>query len=303
MADLRKLDFNLLKTFDVLIDELSVTRAAERLALTQPAVSGMLTRLRQSFDDPLFVRAQHGVVPTTRALELAQPIKAVLSDIEKLLQPVAFDPKSVQMPLTIAATDYALRAVVVPFLERLRSLAPGIRVAARALDHSKIQGQFERGEVDLALMTPESAPADLRARHLFDERYVCILREDHEMARETLSLDDFCSLDHALVSFEGGFSGITDTMLQELGRERRIAFSVPSFLVLLEALRVSDLVAVVPYRLVKEEPGLSLLEPPIPIPGFSKVLAWHERTHRDPVHQWVRNLLAELFEERQQATD
>ena len=104
--DIRNLDLNLLKTLDALLDERSVTRAAQRLALTQPAVSGMLVRLRDSFGDPLFVRAQRGMLPTARALELAAPVKQLLSDIEQLLQPAHFDPRSAELTLRLAATDY-----------------------------------------------------------------------------------------------------------------------------------------------------------------------------------------------------
>ena len=128
-ADLRTLDLNLLKTLDALLDERSVTRAAARLALTQPAVSGMLNRLRDYFDDPLFIRAPHGMVPTTRAEALAAPVKRILADIDVLLQPVAFDPNTARLTFTLAATDYALRAVVVPFIAALKTQAPAYACA------------------------------------------------------------------------------------------------------------------------------------------------------------------------------
>lgn len=144
--DIRHLDFNLLKALDALLDERSVTRAAERLALTQPAVSGMLTRLRESFGDPLFVRAQRGMVPTLRAQYLAAPVKQLLIDIENILQPQAFDPATASMTLTIASTDYALRAVVVPFLRALRVKAPSIRIAVQPIDSQQLLSQLDRGE-------------------------------------------------------------------------------------------------------------------------------------------------------------
>jgi DNA-binding transcriptional LysR family regulator len=293
-SDIRLLDLNLLKTLDALLDERNVTRAAERLAVTQPAVSGMLTRLRESFGDPLFVRAQRGIVPTLRALELAGPVKQLLNDVESMLQPQAFDPATANMTLTIASTDYALRAVVVPFLSALRQQAPGIRVAVIPVEDSRLTAQFERGDVDLALVTPESTPPDLHSKRLFDERYVCILRSDHPDAASGLSLDRFCALDHALVSYAGGsFSGVTDEALAALGRARRVTVSVTSFLVLPEILRVSDLLAVVPSRLAAQIEGLAVLAPPIEIPGFVKTVAWHERSHRDAGQRWIRALLVD----------
>lgn len=293
--DIRHLDLNLLKTLDALLDERSVTRAAERLALTQPAVSGMLTRLRESFADPLFVRAQRGIVPTLRAQQLAGPIKQLLSEIESLLQPQAFEPGSASMTVTLAATDYALRVVVVPFLGALRKLAPHIRVAVQPLDSPGLPVQFDRGLVDMALVTPEDSGHSWHMERLFEERYVCVVRDGHPLTLEkTISLERFCALDHALVSTSGGaFRGVTDDALASLGRKRRVTVSVNSFLVLPEVLRVSDLIAVVPRRLALHCQGLTLLEPPLPIPGFSKTLVWHARTEGDPGQRWVRQLLVD----------
>ncbi|WP_069266692.1 LysR family transcriptional regulator [Paraburkholderia nodosa] len=291
------LDLNLLRALDALLDERNVTRAAQRLSLTQPAVSAMLTRLRESFGDPLFVRSQRGIVPTERALQLAAPLKQVLSEIEQMLQPQAFVPAEAEMTLTLASTDYALRAVVVPYLARLRETAPGVRAVIVPVQHERLQAQLESGDVDLALITPETAPADLHARRLFDERYVCVMRADHPAAQRRLTLERFCALDHALVSYEGGsLSGVTDEALARVGRTRRVTVSVNSFLVLPDLLLTSDLIAVVPSRLVKNATGLAVVEPPLAIPGFTKTLAWHERTHRSPGHQWARALLFETCE-------
>lgn len=295
MKDIRALDLNLLKTLDALLDERSVTRAAERLGLTQPAVSGMLTRLRESFDDPLFVRTQRGIVPTLRAMQLAEPVKQILGEVESLLRPAAFDPATAEFTISLAATDYALRAVVVPFLAALRRQAPGIRVAVRPVEDDRIQAQFERGDLDLALMTPETALPDLHARRLFDESYVCAMRADHlDIAAGAISIDRFCALDHALISYTGErFWGVTDDALTKIGRQRRVVLTLTSFLVLAEVLRTTDLIAVVPRRLVEGAAGLVMCEPPVDIPGFTKLAVWHERTHRDPGHRWLRSLLVE----------
>lgn len=292
-TDIRTLDLNLLKALDALLDERSVTRAAERLSLTQPAVSGMLTRLRECFDDPLFTRTQRGIIPTLRALELAQPVKTILAEVGELLQPKAFDPSTADITIKIAATDYALRAVVVPFMAALRLQAPGIRVAVLPVNNEQLTAQIERGDIDFALITLDTAPADLHARSLYDEDYVCLLREGHPLAQpDALTLDSFCAQDHALVSYVGGsFSGVTDKSLAALGRSRRVTLTVCSFLVLPEILRVSDLISVVPRRLTHNFPGLSVLPPPLAIQGFNKIVVWHERTHRDAGHRWLRELM------------
>lgn len=291
--DIRSLDLNLLKALDALLDERNVTRAAARLNVTQPAMSGILTRLRENFDDPLFTRAQRGIVPTPRALELAQPVRRVLNDIESMLQPPVFDPATATMDFTIAATDYALRAIAVPFLTALKLHAPNIRVALGAVEDGPLQDRLERGEIDLVLSTPDSTPPELHARRLFDEHYVCALREDHPaVGGRRLSLKQFCALDHALVSYAGDpFSGVTDQALATLGMQRRVTLSVKRFLILPDILRASDMVAVVPHRLVAGVEGVKLLVPPLEIPGFTKIAAWHERTHRDPAQRWLRELL------------
>lgn len=294
MRDIRNLDLNLLKALDALLDERNVTRAAARMGVTQPAMSGMLTRLRDTFGDPLFVRAQRGITPTQRALGLSKALKQVMNEVGALLSPPDFDPQTAEFTLTIAATDYAQSAIAVPFLSALKERSRRIRVALVPVEGGDLQTRLERGEVDLALITPEMTPPDLHARRLFEERYVCVMRTDHPATRSRLTLNRFCALDHAIVSYYGGsFSGVTDEALAKCGRQRRVSLSVKNFLVLPNILRASNLVAVAPERLVASEAGLTLLEPPLEIPGFTKLAVWHERSHRDPAQKWLRELMFE----------
>ncbi|MDD0837101.1 LysR family transcriptional regulator [Curvibacter sp. HBC61] len=295
---LRQLDLNLLKAFDALIDERNVTKAAERLAVTQPAVSATLNRLRDALDDPLFVRSQRGITPTPRALALKAPIKKILADIEAALQPDTFEPASADFTVTVSATDYALRAVVLPLLARLRQQAPGVRMAVVQARVDGLLDLMERGQLDLALITPDMAPPDLHSRTLFEEHYVCVMRSGHSAASEAaLTLDQFCALDHAIVSLDGGgFRGATDEALAAMGRQRRVVASVPSFGMLLDLVRDTDLVAAVPRRLLRDTPGLTVLTPPLAVAGFTKVMAWHARTHTDPRQRWVREQLVAVCE-------
>lgn len=293
-ADLRTLDLNLLKTLDALLDERSVTRAASRLALTQPAVSGMLNRLRNYFNDPLFIRAPHGIVPTARAEELAAPVKRILADIDVLLQPVTFDPLTARLTFTLAATDYALRAVVVPFIAALKVQASGIRVRVVPVEPDRLAARLEQGKIDLALLTPHTTPDELHSRALYDERYVCMMRADHPDAGKPLSLDRFCALEHVLVSYEGeSFRGVTDDALEKVGRMRHVGLSVSNFLVLPDVLAISDMIAVVPSRIADNQTGMFVCETPVPVPGFTKSMAWHGRSHRNPAQRWLRGLLLE----------
>ena len=293
--NIRNLDLNLLKAFDALMDEGSVTRAAQRLMLTQPAVSAMLTRLRDNFDDPLFVRSQRGMVPTERAIALAEPIKRVLADINLLLQPVHFDPLTAQMTYTIAATDYALKAVIVPLMAELKKRAPGVRVAVINVNHDSIAQQMEQGAVDLALVTPQTTPEELHSRALYEEQYVCMMSAGHPVAASgKITLEQFCSLEHILVSNKGSFWGPTDDALAAMKIKRHVGLSVNSFLVLPEILRITDMIAVVPRRLACRHDNLVIMDTPLEVKGFTKSMAWHERSHRDPSHQWIRALCLEV---------
>ncbi|ENI4130942.1 LysR family transcriptional regulator [Vibrio fluvialis] len=299
MANIKNLDLNLLRVFDTLMDEKNASRAAEKLSVSQPAVSGMMTRLRHSLDDQLFIRSQHGIVPTIRAQELSVPIKKLLRELDAVLEPTLFDPQTAELTLSVAATDYSLRAIVEPFLLALREQAPNIKVSVRWINEHELVEQMERGIIDLALTTPEASPVDLRAKTLFDETYVCVLRDEHPLLEDsTLTLEQFCSIDHAIVSYVGGaFEGMTDQVLRSLGKQRRVVLSVPSFLSLVNILKTSDLCAVVPKRLIKNVQGLTTVNLPFEVPGFTKIMAWHERTHDSDAHRWIRDSIVKTCNE------
>ncbi len=302
MKSLQTLDLNLLKAFSVLMEERNVSKAAEHLAITQPAMSGVLARLRDSFDDPLFVRVQRGVVPTNRALELAPQVKKVLNEVEQLLQPPQFDPTKAELTVRIACTDYAMRAVIVPFLRLLKIQAPKIKVAVLAINESIVQNQLEQRQIDFALVTPDFQAPDIHAQNLYDERYICAVRHNHPISQQTeLTLEQFCQLEQALISYHGcSFSGVTDKALQAMGLQRNVSLSVQNFIILPELLEQSDLLAVVPERLITHLDNLKRFKPPLKIQGFTKTLIWHERTHKDPAYRWIRELIEKacLVEEK-----
>jgi DNA-binding transcriptional LysR family regulator len=305
MINIRKIDLNLLIAFDVLYDIRNVTRAADRLALTQPTVSGMLARLRDLFCDPLFVRTQHGVIPTPRADALAKPIKTVLTDIKTLVTPAEFDPATAAMTISISANDYIQHALIVPLIKSLRKKAPGIRLAILPADIAGLADKMARGTIDLAVTIPEFSSPDLPSRLLYTERYVCATRKGHPLSGKKLSLDDFCRFDHVIVSPTGGsFEGPVDRALAELVASRRVSVSLPSFHVLLETLRTDDFVALVPARLLYDKiAGLKTFEPPITVPDFDVIATWHHRVDKDPAHRWIRALLTTVAEGLSKGTE
>lgn len=295
--DGKKVDLNLLVALDALLAERNVTRAARRLGLSQPALSAQLARLRDLLDDPLFLPAQRGVTPTARAIELEAPVRRALDQARDVLaRGRGFDPATADLTVTIACSDYVQVAVIAPLALDLRVNAPKLRLAIRPIDGASIGQQMEAGVVELALMTPSTAPPALRARRLFHERYVTIARRRHPRVKGKLTLDEFVALDHVVTSPRGGgFGGPVDAALGKLGLERRIPISAASFLFVPELVACSDLIATVPERLVRgRAERLQVLEPPLPVEGFAIGLVWHERAQRHPAHRWVRDRLRQL---------
>ncbi|SDX07990.1 DNA-binding transcriptional regulator, LysR family [Pseudomonas syringae] len=295
---LRRLDLNLLVTLDALLSEQNVTRAARLLNLAQPTVSLQLGRLRELLDDPLLLPGPRGMSPTERARELRGPLREALVALEGALNPgVTFEPALSDQTWRVAASDYAVTAFVWPSLTLLRRLAPNTRLALLNKHPIGLANDLENGQLDLALHTRDEAPPKLRQRSLLHERYVLAGRRGHPALAKKLSLKAFCGLEHAVMSPNGGgFVGSTDQALAAKGLERRVVLSVSNFNSLISALVHSDLVAVVPERLVRDEPTLHVQAPPLAIPGFEMLMLWPERLHRDPAHRWLRELIASTLE-------
>lgn len=279
----------------VLADERNVTRAAERLNLSQPAVSAALGRLRATFGDPLFLPARRGVVPTPRALELAPRAEAILRQADSMIRPRAFDPRTSDVAFEIGANDFGVFAVVSPLLERLRYVAPGTRIRVRRLD-SDISRQLGRQEIDLAitLLTEPARPAHVQL--LFREAFTAVVRHDHPIIGADMSLDTFCRLDHVRVSAaDARLVDPVDDALLEVGLSRRIVLSVPSYLSLPQVLRRTDLVSVAPMRLVRYfQSTLRTVHVPLRLPGFAMNMIWDERTHSNPAHRWLRGEISRV---------
>jgi DNA-binding transcriptional LysR family regulator len=286
---------------DALLEERSVTRAAARLALTQPTVSGMLARLRTLFKDPLFVRTQRGLMPTPRAQALTPSLKQWLADASMLVAGQSFEPSTAVMTTALAANDYFQSALVVPFLERLRRGAPNMRVAVRPSQTDRVGEMLANGELDLSIVaSSENTSFDLPSRLLYNDRYICAVRKGHPLkSGKKVTLDQFCGYPHVLVSpTEGRFVGPTDHALAKLSRTRSVALSISGFLILPDILQTDDLIAVVPERaLAGRMSGLRTFMPPVDIPSFSVIALWHPRLNADPAHRWIRDLLATVARE------
>lgn len=296
--DGKRLDLNLLVTLEALLEEQNVTKAAARLHLSQPAVSAQLNRLRDEFADPLLVPARRGMTPTAKALELVAPLRQALDQVRAAVaENRSFDPAKAKLIVAIAGTDYLQAAVLQPLVLELRTLAPGVRIALRNLDVAQLEAQMVRGEVDLALMTPQAAPPGLRTRQLFDERYVLIGRRNHPRLRAGMTVREFAQLEHVIVSLHGGgFATPVDEALAALGHRRNVVLSAASFLFVPGIVSKSNFVALVPQRLVHGLTGtLKQVDCPFPVAGFAVAMVWHERSHGHSGQRWLRETLLSRF--------
>jgi DNA-binding transcriptional LysR family regulator len=305
--NIRKLDLRLLDCLDALITERNVTRAASRVHLSQPAMSSALKQLREVFRDPLLTRTQRGMVPTPRGIELAQSARAVLQDVQAMTSAARpFDPAKSQRTFRIAMTDYTEFVLLPQLVRRLRIEAPGISVAVTPHDGRTHVDELADGEIDLAIANFRNVSGRLRARELFRERFVCLASADNAKVGKRLTLAKFTELSHAFISPRGGgFYGATDYALASIDRARRIAVSVPHFLVAPYVVASSDLVVVIAERVARHYARtlpLRLLEPPLRIEGFAVSQLWHERSDHDPGAAWLRAITTELSGVRPRAT-
>ncbi|EJM09204.1 transcriptional regulator [Pseudomonas sp. GM18] len=293
MNNLRRLDINLLLTLDVLLSEHNVTRAAQRLNLSQPSVSVHLAKLRDIFSDPLLLPGPRGMRPTARADELREPLRLALEALERAVSPASpFNPAEARQTWNVMASDYGESTIILPALAGLRSAAPGTRLALFDLVPSQLARQAEQGAIDLAFHTSEDSPLGLRRRTLFTERYVLVGRAGHPRLKKRPTLAQFCELDQVIVSPDGGgFQGVTDKALAKVGVTRRVVLSVPHFLFVRSVVESTDMVAMLPSRLVRDGRGLEVVEPPLEVPGYEMSMLWAERCHRDPGHQWLRDFI------------
>ena len=295
-SHLGRLDLNLLVTLDALLAERNVTRAARRLGLSQPAVSVQLGKLRHALDDKLLLPGPRGMAPTALGSALEGPLRDALQRLGQVLAPARpFDPAAAEVTWRVAASDYGERAVVERLLPVLRRSAPRTRLAVLEAAPLRMGHQADSAEIDLGFVALDAAAPSLRHRTLYTERYVLVGRAGHPALRRRPTLAQLCRLEFGIVSPDGGgFRTPADTAFEAAGRTRNVVLSVPHFLFLLSAVLHSDLVALVPSRLVDAAPGLVAVEPPLAIPGFDMAMVWHERVHRDPAHVWLREQVIAL---------
>jgi DNA-binding transcriptional LysR family regulator len=303
----RTLDLNLLRVFDEVMTERSLTRAARKLAITQPAVSNALRRLRESLGDELIQRHGQEMAPTPRALALWPAVREALRQLQEVITPSSFAPAQATTTFVLAMADATAAQLMPGLVEVMDRDAPGVSIRVVPLTTRDPRHLLDLEEADLAIGHFPAALADLTARaqagtpvayahqRLFSGEYVCVMRRDHPLASAPLTLDRYCAARHLLVSFSGRPFGFIDASLAPLGRERRIVLTVNQFFTAGKVVAHSNLLTVLPRHFVNVTgfaDQLVLRELPFTVPSIHIDALWHHRVHRASAHEWLRGTIS-----------
>lgn len=299
--DLRRIDLNLLVAFDALMDERSVTRAAERLYVGQSAMSATLARIRDLFGDPVLIRQGRQLVPTPVAEALAGPVKDILDRTGAMLGARgSFDPASGKRSFNIIASDYLTYVFLRPLLEPLAREAPGVKLFIRPINDTSVE-EFRHNKVDLLITAREAFAEHAEFPHevLFSDRFVCAVDAKHPEVGETISLEQFQSLPY-LATSAGRLPGIAEMELDRLGiaRNTEITTGFTLGFLLLPGTRLVSMVLERYAQEFREKLGIRTLEPPVDVGGVTEVMVWTQRNSDDPGHRWLRERLQRLARER-----
>jgi DNA-binding transcriptional LysR family regulator len=299
--DLSKIDLNLLVAFEALLEEQSVTAAAQRLNLGQPAMSAALNRLRLLFQDELLIRVGKEMQPTSKALELAPGILAALQQVRQTLENhQVFDPMSSQRILTMGSPDYTSYVLIPALLEFCAENAPNLNFRFREYQKDQIRELLEQGEMDLALGVFPTPPQRIHCSALFQEHFVGIARKGHRaIMNGAISVETFAKLPHALVTLRRDATGEIDKALARHHLQRRVAITLPHMLVLPTIIATSDTVAAVPYRIAKKLTqlyNLQIFTLPVETAPWTVSLLWSRLSGKDAANSWLRQTLEMLCE-------
>jgi len=294
-------DLNLLPVFTVLMEERNVTRAAERLGITQPSLSNALNRLREMLHDPLFIRERYGMQPTQKAEELAPVITAALASLDGVvLGQQAFDPAKANQLITIAPNSYVEFVLVPALVAKLRERAPGIRLRFTPYGSDLVETGVVSGMTAMALGRISDPPDNLIVQHLTDDGLACIVRADHPQIDNKISKRQYEQLKHVNVLPPGRLRAGLFQALQRTGLKREVVVSVTNFLAVPEVVAVTDYCATLPRLICRHlvrDARLKVLPAPVDLGTFPMEMAWHTRYRHDPAHRWLRTLVSETAQE------
>lgn len=304
----RQLDLNLLRVFDEVMSERNLTRAADNLAMTQPAVSNALRRLREALQDDLVRRSGYGIEPTPKAVALWPAVRSALTQLRDSIAPGQFDPATASDTFMLAMSDATAAKLMPAVVHTLNTQAPGVSLRVLPLTTRDPRRLLETHEADMAIGHFPGVMAELAAVHLqealpsyafqrlYSGRYVVVMRREHPMASlPGLSFDDYCNARHLLVSFSGKPFGFVDEALRMLGRQRRVVMTVNQFFTAGRVVASSDLLTVLPAHFVDTTGmgrALVVRELPLKVPEVHVDALWHRHHSQSPPHQWLLQTMA-----------
>ena len=297
--ELKDIDLNLLLVFHQLLMERRVSAVAEKLGLSQPAVSNALARLRRLLGDELFLRTSKGMEPTPYAMQLAEPIAYALSTIHNSLnQKATFDPATSERKFTLGMTDIGEIYFLPKLMDVLARVAPHVTVSTVRNTAINLRDEMEAGHVDLAMGLLPQLKSGFFQRRLFRQHYVCMFREGHALDKPRLTLKQFSEADHVVVVSEGTGHAKVDESIERKGVRRNVKLTVPHFVAVGHILSTSDMIATVPERYAKEcvKPfGLKYVTHPVALPEIGINVFWHAKFHKEPGNQWLRGVVFDAF--------
>ncbi|HEY9621928.1 MAG TPA: LysR family transcriptional regulator [Crinalium sp.] len=288
-------DLNLLIVFDALMQERNVTRAGQRLGLSQPATSAALSRLRHLFEDELLVKTASGMEPTSKALQLAETLQSPLLQIQAALTAQEpFVPETSDRIFRLGMSDYAELVLLPELMQQLSQQAPHVQIQVRATDRQEALSLLDEDHIDLAIGFYPNCSFWHRQQVLFEEEFVCVCRQNHPaVQQQSPTLEQYLNAAHLLVSLREDRTGRIDQILANQDMQRRITLTIPHFLLAGFILARTDLLAALPQRLAQvwaDFLPLQLLPLPMQVPGFALSMLWHGKNHDEAGHQWLRSL-------------
>ena len=312
----KNLDLNLLRVFDVVMSEQNLTRAADRLAMTQPAVSNALKRLRDALGDELLVRTAHGVRATPHAEELWPTVREALSALQTAIAPATFDLSKVEVTFRLAMADSTATLFLPTLVSAIEREAPGMRVRMVPLTTRDPRSLLLSSDIDLAVGSFPGVLSQLAAgqgalsstiqhQGLYSGKYVCVMRPEHPLAKGDMTLDRFCEAHHLLVSFSGRGHGMVDDQLAKIGRKRTTLLTVNQYFTAGRVIANSDLITILPYHLIAAtgmKDALVWKELPLSLPEMHVDMLWHERNARNRAHRWLREQIVHAVEISREST-
>ena len=295
--NLNKVDLNLFIVFDAIYTEANLTRAGQIVGITQPAVSNALARLRETFNDPLFVRTAQGMVPTPMAQNIIGPVRNALQLLRVSVQESrTFNPLQANKTFRISMTDLTEAVVLLPLFQRLRRLAPNVKIESMLAKRRETTKELAAGRLDFAMDAPLNTDPQVRHVKLLEDRYVCAMRRGHPLAKDKLSVEEYLSLSHIHISSRRSGLGMVDLALGKMGQQRKIALRSQHYMMATQVIQQTDMAVTVPERFARRH-DLYQVPLPVDIPPLETHIYWHESTDQDPANRWMREQMIEIAQQ------